>query len=93
MFDWKQYGRIVKNARKKAGYDTAEQFAKSLYRRTRIHVCREAMYKIEQGRQKPKVLQFQAINLALFGNPQPSEIEQCYSKEFLALMQDGIKDK
>lgn len=66
-FDWRAYGSTVRHARKAAGCRTAAEFSAMIYRRTRLEVSMDALYRIEQGRQQPTPEQFMAINLALFG--------------------------
>ncbi len=66
-FDWAMYGACVRCRRRAAGCRTAADFSAMLYRRTRLEVSKDALYRIEQGRQQPTSEQFMAINLALFG--------------------------
>ncbi len=67
VFDWGLYGALVRKARTDLGYRKAEDFADSIWRRTRVKVSRDTLYKIEQGRQVPDGNQFMAINMALSG--------------------------
>lgn len=83
MFDWGLYGMLVRKKRIDLGYKKAEEFAASIWRRTRIHVSRDSLYKIEQGRQIPDGNQFMGINMALCGNPFYPEITgMCMSNEW-----------
>ena len=86
-FDWNFYGAIVKNARKRQGYKTAQSFSDTIWRRTRYAVSRDSVYKIEQGRQVPDAMQFMAINIALFKEPFPvKQLGPCYSSEWSDLL-------
>lgn len=67
LFDWGTYGALVRKCRTDLGYKKAEDFARSIWRRTRVEVSRDTLYKIEQGRQVPDANQFMAINMALSG--------------------------
>lgn len=90
VFDWSMYGALVRNARMRLGYRRAEDFSKSIYRRTRGVVSRDTLYKIEQGRQKPDAEQFMALNMALSGNPfYPGITEKCMSPEWYGIMTNG----
>lgn len=83
-WDDQLYGAMVKNARKKAGYSTAQAFSDTIYRRTRVRITRDVLYKIEQGRQTPDLRQFMAINIALYHVPLPSKITvPCMSAEWI----------
>lgn len=80
------YGSLVKDARRKAGYVKAEDFGRAVWRRTRVYLSRDVMYKIEQGRQDPTVVQFMAINLTLFGAPVPSRVTMpCICPEWIEI--------
>ena len=82
-FDWTVYGAIVKSTRKRIGYKTAQSFSDTIWRRTRVTVSRDSVYKIEQGRQIPDALQFMAINIALFQDPFPDkQLGACYCIEW-----------
>ena len=85
-FDWVLYGAIVRSERGKAGCKTTADFSAMLYRRTRLEVSKDALYRIEQGRQQPTTEQFMAINLALFGELYPrfgsSVLDSCPSRKW-----------
>lgn len=65
LFDWKLYGLLMRKLRLDLGYRKAEDFSDSIWRRTRVKISRDTLYKIEQGRQIPDASQFMALNLAL----------------------------
>lgn len=82
-FDWTFYGVLVRKSRMDMGYRKAGDFASTLYRRTRVSMSRDVLYKIEQGRQVPKAEEFMALNIALWGSPCPDAIfGVCASKEW-----------
>ena len=84
------YGAMVKNARKRAGYSTAQAFSDSIFRRTRVYISRDVLYKIEQGRQNPDIAQFMAINLSLYGAPVPSKVTMpCICPEWVEIASNG----
>ena len=74
LFDWSLYGALVKNARRKMGYKTAEAFSATIWRRTRYHISKDTLYKIEQGKQMPDAAQFMAISLVLEKSFYPASI-------------------
>lgn len=74
MFNWKLYGLMVRAARQNAGVWHAADLGEWLEKRTGVYMSRDVVYKIEQGRQEPKVGQFVALNLALFGKAFPAEL-------------------
>lgn len=82
-FDWALYGLLIRKARTDMGYRKAEHFAASIWRRTRIEVSRDTLYKIEQGKQAPTAEQFMALNMILFSSPFPENIfGLCSSNEW-----------
>lgn len=90
MFDTELYGLLIRKKRIDSGYRRAEDFAKSVYRRTRVRITRDMLYKIEQGRQTPDCVQFMAINLALTGKLFPNElIRLCTSREWSVIDEAG----
>lgn len=86
-FDLVLYGAIVRSERGKAGCKTTADFSAMIYRRTRLEVSKDALYRIEQGRQQPTLEQFMAINLALFGELYPrlgsSVLDSCPSRKWV----------
>lgn len=83
MFDWALYGALVRKERIRLGYRRAEDFAASIWRRTRVDVSRDTLYKVEQGRQVPDALQFMAINMALGFDPFFGRVvDMCISSEW-----------
>lgn len=92
MFDWSLYGMLVRKYRADLGYKRAEEFSDTIWRRTRVRISRDAVYRIEQGKQTPSADQFMAINLALFGSPFGGDaIRLCMAKEWKQIM-DGEVD-
>lgn len=94
-FDWQLYGLLVRKERIRIGYRRAEDFAASIWRRTRVEVSRDTLYKVEQGRQIPDALQFMAINMALGFDPFLGKVvDMCISSEWKgASSPDGIPEK
>lgn len=89
MFDTQLYGLLIRKKRIDMGYRKAEDFAKTVYRRTRVRITRDMLYKIERGKQVPDCVQFMALNIVLTGRPIPGEfIEICASNEWKALVKE-----
>lgn len=92
-FDWLLYGMLIRKGRIDLGYRKAEEFAESIWRRTRVRISRDTLYKIEQGKQIPDALQFMAISLALnqalFDN---RTIDLCLSPEWRGIVSSSIPD-
>lgn len=83
LFDWSVYGALVRNARNRLGYKTAEAFSETIWFRTRVSVSSVSLYRIEQGRQVPDAMQFMGINMALFGAILPDAlIDPCISRDW-----------
>lgn len=86
MFDWSLYGMLVRKHRAEKGYKKAEAFSETIWRRTRVDISRDTLYKIEQGRQVPNAEQFMAINMALFGAPINDDLlHLCMSAEWRSI--------
>lgn len=86
MFDWALYGMVVRKRRTELGYKKAEHFSASIWRRTRVPISRDSMYKIEQGKQTPTGMQMLAINLSLYGQPFPEELfDICSSRAWKSI--------
>ena len=91
MFDWSLYGMLVRKHRAKKGYKKAEAFSETIWRRTRVDVSRDTLYKIEQGRQVPSAEQFMAINMALFGAPFNDDLlHLCMSAEWRSIFNEEV---
>lgn len=73
FFDFEKYGSLIRRKRLSMGYQTGKDFSRGIYLRTRFHISDQSLYKIEQGKQEPTLVQFLAINLALFQSPFPGE--------------------
>ena len=87
MFDWKLYGLLIRKKRMDIGYKKAEDFSDGIWRRTRVKISRDTLYKIEQGRQIPDASQFMALNLAVdqsLFNPEATNL--CTSQEWKSLV-------
>jgi hypothetical protein len=90
VIDWSLYSVLVRNDRRAMGYKKAEEFSASIWRRTRVTVTQETLYKIEQARQVPDTKQFMAINIALYGSPLPERVmDTCVSKEWRQIAEAG----
>jgi len=85
LFDWSLYGAMVRHARTKLGYKNTNDLSETIFRRTRMQISKDVLYRIEQNRQEPTAMQFLAINLALFNKIWPegrSEMIACLSDEW-----------
>lgn len=81
--DWSLYSVLVRSDRRALGFKRAEDFSASIWRRTRVKVTQESIYKIERCDQIPDVTQFMAINISLYGEPFPPRVmETCMSPEW-----------
>lgn len=80
--DWALYGLLIRNRRIKAGYKKGEDFISAVYRRTRVKISLDSMYKIERGKQIPPADVFMSINLVLYGEISPDEVMKiCFTPE------------
>lgn len=85
IFDWSLYGAMVRHERTKRGYKNTEALSDTVFRRTRIRISKDVLYRIEQNRQEPTAMQFLAINLALFNEIWPryrADMSACLSDEW-----------
>lgn len=90
VFDWSLYSALIRKARKDMGFKTAEAFSATIYRRTRVKISRDSIYKIEQGKQTPDAMQFMAINMVLYNEPFPGRIvTSCLCPEWVQIMNGG----
>lgn len=81
--DWSLYSVLVRSDRRAMGFKRAEDFSASIWRRTRVKITQETLYKVEQGRQVPDTMQFMAINVALYGEPFPARVlDTCLSQDW-----------
>lgn len=86
-FDWTLYSALIRKDRKDRGYRTAASFSETIYRRTRVSISRDTIYKIEQGKQTPDALQFMAINISLYKTPLPKRVtDLCFSPEWRSIV-------
>ena len=91
MFGWSLYGMLVRKHRADKGYKKAEAFSETIWRRTRVDISRDTLYKIEQGRQIPNAEQFMAINMALFGAPINDDLlHLCMSAEWRSISNEEV---
>lgn len=87
QIDWTLYGAKCRKKRQDMGFRTAEAFAAEVFRRTRTHLTRDILYKIEQGRQEPSALEFIGLNLSLWGDPFPViALYECLSPELARVL-------
>lgn len=66
------FGALLRHERQEQGYSTAEEFAAAITEMTGYGVSKETIYKIESGKQEPKLSLFMAIKFLLFPNEKPS---------------------
>ena len=83
LFDFGIWSAIVKRKRKDRGYVTAEDFSNKIESETKVHISVQTLYKIEQGKKEPSLLQFWAINIVIYGQLMPfDEITNiCFTNE------------
>lgn len=82
LFDYALYGLLVRKGRIDMGFKKAEDFSEAVWRRTRVRITKDMLYKIEQGRQVPDTTQFMALNLVLSGTPFNEQLSSmCFSVE------------
>ena len=74
MIDLGLYGCLIRAERVNRGISTANGFSEFIKEKTGYYISRDILYKIEQGKQEPKAIQFMAISLALFGTLIPDGI-------------------
>lgn len=65
VIDWSLFGAVLRHMRIEAGFKTAEEFAEVITKSTNYPVSKETIYKIEGGRQEPKLGLYLAIKRAL----------------------------
>lgn len=85
LFDWSLYGAMVRHERTKLGYKNTNDLSDTIYRRTRMRVSKDVLYRIEQNRQEPTAMQFMAINLAIFNEIWPrfrADMSACPSEKW-----------
>lgn len=87
LFDWSLYGALIKHKRIQRGIKNVPAFSDFIRFCTRESISRDALYRIEQGRQTPSAEQFIAINLALFGAQWPSS-----DASFLGCFSEGWRE-
>ena len=80
LIDWEIYGSLIRAYRKKAGYEDIVSFSYALKLRIGLIISKDALYRIEQGRQAPTAEQFVAINIVLFDNALPKFITELFPK-------------
>ncbi len=91
LYDWELYGLLLRKRRIDMGFKKAEDFASTIWRRTRVKLTRDMLYKFEQGRQVPDGTQFMALNLVVSGNLFAPDISNlCSTLETQALSEDRI---
>ena len=87
------WAALVRNRRKKMGFDRAEDFTEMLWLTTRLNISPQTLLKIERSEQEPSITQFMGINLFIFGNVFPSKemMQICLSSEW-KLLRDEIDE-
>lgn len=94
LFSWGAYAYLIREKRTKKGYTTAKKFSSAIYRRTRLEVSSDVVYRIEQCRQEPNAMQFMAINLSLFDEVFPYEVRECARGGWVDLIEHyNVPDK
>ena len=63
LFDWRLWGALLRNGRRRLGYKKAVDFAKAVRDRTGLDISQETIYKIEQGKRVPSAMQLMAVLL------------------------------
>ena len=95
LIDWSLYGALLRHQRTSViGFRKAEEFTDALWRRTRVFISRDVLYKIERGDRAPDTIEFMALNKAVYGSFFPEAIiKQCMCEEWKALSDDqAIQD-
>lgn len=64
-------GALIRHARSEAGFKTAEVFADAITAVVGYPVSKETIYKIESGKQEPKLSLYLAIKRALYPYTNP----------------------
>lgn len=90
LIDWSLYGALLRHQRTSViGFRKAEEFTDALWRRTRVFISRDVLYKIERGDRAPDTVEFMALNKAVYGSFFPEAIiKQCMCEEWKALSDD-----
>lgn len=92
-FDWDLYGMILRKKRTDLGFKKAEDFTEGIWRRTRVRISRDTLYKIEQGRQIPDATQFMALNIATCFDPfDANTTNLCMSQEWKEVVSRNMPD-
>lgn len=71
LFDEGKWRDAIKARRKELNIPNAAKFVETLWLKTRVKMHENTYYKIEQGGQKPSLLQFFSINIVLFDDIVP----------------------
>ena len=84
LFDFGLWCAVLRNQRKKIGFDKASDFTAALWDRVRVKMTPATFYKIEQGKQEPSLTQYMGINLLLFNDftPTPEIYQLCICEEW-----------
>lgn len=64
--DKKQLGRLMRSARIKAGYDSAQELVNALEEKTGFVTSNEIIYKIERGERAPQLDLWAAIQQTIY---------------------------
>lgn len=71
VIDWSLFGAVIRHMRVETGFKTAEEFAEAITKSTNYPVSKETIYKIEGGRQEPKLGLYLAIKRTLTPYAEP----------------------
>lgn len=94
LFDMELFGLLIRRERTKAGFGTAESFAKKIVSVTMLPISKDVIYRIESGKQSPTLEQAMAINLTL--NKRLLEglpIEMCVGSLWKGIDEEGLVEE
>ena len=66
VFDFALFGILIRKERKDQGISSVDEFVKSIEEKTGLSVPKEALTRIESGKQEPRLSQVIAISLTLY---------------------------
>lgn len=84
-------GALIRHERQSQGYTTAEEFAAAITTMTGYKVSKETIYKVESGKQEPKLSLFIAIKFLLFTSDFDVALPR-YWRESIESHHDGSVD-
>lgn len=71
LLDLGLFGALIRHARSEVGFKTAEEFANAITAVVGYPVSKETIYKIESGKQEPKLSLYIAIKRVLYPYVEP----------------------